>query len=201
MKKENCGNGNFKYQICYSIDPTITKAQAKKECIHLHPVHKEIGINKDGSVYYDHQRNRFLTLTETALTLGTFINRTISLNGCNVQASHFSYECHNNTTIPTDQDIIIDHKYGERRDQSKCNLVLSDFSENAKNHKVYSNNKSGTTGVQYNVFTTCPSYQVSYRKEGTDGIKRSASKQFCSEEDAIEFRQTFEKEWGITIRK
>ena len=91
------------------------------------------------------------------------------------------------------------HDNGERRDQSKSNLVLSDFRENPKNHKVYSNNKSGTTGVSSR--RTNGKYQVSYRKEGTDGIKRSANKQFCCEEEAIEFRQTFEKDWGITIRK
>ena len=114
-----------------------------------------------------------------------------------VQASHFSYECHNQVVIPNDQDIIIDHKNGERRDQSKRNLVLSNRRENAKNHKVQSNNTSGITGVSRLKNGT---YIVSYRTEGTDGIIRSAIERFSCKTEAIEFRKAFEIFWGITVR-
>ena len=115
-----------------------------------------------------------------------------------VQASHFSYECHNQVVIPNDQDIIIDHKNGDRRDQSKRNLVFSNRRENAKNHKVQSNNTSGITGVSIGKNGT---YIVSYRTEGTDGIIRNANQRFSCKTEAIEFRKAFEKAWGITIRK
>ena len=99
--------------------------------------------------------------------------------------------------IPNDQDIIIDHKNGERRDQSKRNLVLSNRRENAKNHKVQSNNTSGITGVSRLKNGT---YIVSYRTEGTDGIIRSAIERFSCKTEAIEFRKAFEIFWGITVR-
>lgn len=54
--------------------------------------------------------------------------------------------------IKTTPDKMIDHINGNKLDNRKCNLRICNNSQNLANHKKYSNNKSGFTGVYWNKY-------------------------------------------------
>lgn len=96
---------------------------------------------------------------------------------------------------PKGEAYQIDHINGNKADNRICNLRLVTNKKNTRNHKMYSHNTSGVTGVCFNEQSRKWYAQINV------GNKQIHLGSFYNFQDAVTARKQAEKEYGYTIRK
>lgn len=88
-----------------------------------------------------------------------------------------------------EKGMVVDHINGNTFDNRKQNLRICTISDNNKNHKICSTNKSGTTGVYFDKQNNKWSAQIYINGK----VKRLG--RFADKEDAINIRKEAEKKY------
>lgn len=152
--KCSCGNNkevfkrgaNLKYDICPSCGcyrkEIIIKSQTK---------HNDYEICGDYVIMYTSKREPFLVSIEDFWKVrditwyknnnngGYIINKTREKG--TIILSRLIMDC--------PKDFIVDHQDGDTSNNIRDNLRIATYSENGMNHKIYSQNTSGYTGVSW----------------------------------------------------
>ena len=117
-----------------------------------------------------------------------------------------SVKCHRFITGAAEPDIV-DHKSGNKLDNTDDNLHLTTSKGNAENRQMSSRNRSGVmgVGVSYNSDGTVQKYFSHWRENGKHkvkwfyvGVKRTAEQALS---EAREYRHLMEEKVGIESRR
>lgn len=91
--------------------------------------------------------------------------------------------------VSDSDDIIVDHIYHQLHDNRKSKLRVVTSSQNNMNRRIASNNKSGVTGVWYDIRTGKWAAEIGFDK------KKIYLGEFLKMDDAIDVRRAAEKQY------